>query len=317
MTDVSGAFPGWWRRQDVMVRDLPLALLLFAASFVPAFRGYGTQLGELPDRPLDVLGLAVVALECFPLAVRRRWPGICLVLVSFAFAVDQLRGYHTLAGSGMALAVLSAGAYLERYRRTVVVLLTAAYLPLAVALTRDGSTEGTSGFVTFYLAVSVMWGIGAWLRLSWAAEAERRRHVAESTRTAERARIARELHDVVTHHVTAMVVQAEAARYLTAAPEHLDQALTAVADTGRHAIADLRKLLDLLNPGHEANHGTDHGTDPWGRRPSVNSTLSSSGPGGPGNRWSSPRKGIPRRRPAVPRSPAAPRPPPTAWCRSP
>ncbi|MDQ1305698.1 MAG: hypothetical protein QG671_1530, partial [Actinomycetota bacterium] len=116
-------------------------------------------------------------------------------------------------------------------------------------------------FVTFYLAVSVMWGIGAWLRLSWAAEAERRRHVAESTRTAERARIARELHDVVTHHVTAMVVQAEAARYLTAAPEHLDQALTAVADTGRHAIADLRKLLDLLNPGHEASHGTDHGTD--------------------------------------------------------
>ena len=112
---------------------------------------------------------------------------------------------------------------------------------------------------TFYLALALAWGIGAWLRLSRAAEAERRRHVAETTRAAERTRIARELHDVVTHHVTAMVVQAEAARYLTAAPERLDQTLTAVTDTGRRAITDLRHLLDLLNP--------DHGTEP--RTPSV------------------------------------------------
>jgi signal transduction histidine kinase len=67
---------------------------------------------------------------------------------------------------------------------------------------------------------------------------------------AERTRIARELHDVVTHHVTAMVVQTEAARYLTAAPDKLDATLTAVSDTGRRAITDLRHLLDLLNPDH-------------------------------------------------------------------
>lgn len=58
----------------------------------------------------------------------------------------------------------------------------------------------------------------------------------------------------MTHHVTAMVVQAEAARYLTAAPDRLDETLSAVTDTGRRAISDLRQLLDLLNP--------DHGTDP-------------------------------------------------------
>jgi signal transduction histidine kinase len=45
-----------------------------------------------------------------------------------------------------------------------------------------------------------------------------------------------------------MVVQAEAARYLTAHPDRLDQALTSVTDTGRKAIADLRHLLDLLDP---------------------------------------------------------------------
>ena len=97
------------------------------------------------------------------------------------------------------------------------------------------------------------------MRRTRAAEAEQRRHVAEATRTAERTRIARELHDVVTHHVTAMVVQAEAARYLTAAPDRLDESLTAITDTGRRAITDLRHLLDLLNP--------DHSTEP--RLPSV------------------------------------------------
>jgi signal transduction histidine kinase len=53
----------------------------------------------------------------------------------------------------------------------------------------------------------------------------------------------------VTHHVTAMVVQAEAARYLTAAPHRLDDTLTAVADTGRRAITELRHLLDVI--GHD------------------------------------------------------------------
>jgi signal transduction histidine kinase len=123
---------------------------------------------------------------------------------------------------------------------------------LAIALDRLGAPEGLDGFVVFYLLLVATWGIGAWLRSTRAAEAERRRHVAEATRAAERTRIARELHDVVTHHVTAMVIQTEAARYLTAAPDRLDETLTAVTDAGRRAISDLRHLLDVLNPDHEA-----------------------------------------------------------------
>lgn len=246
-----------WRQYDVTVRDLPFALLLAVASLVPVLHGYGTQVGDLPDRPFDALALAVIALECLPLVLRRRWPAACLALVSLGFAIDQLSAYHTVAGSALPVALLSAGAYLRRHRLVVVAVASVAYVPLAVALDRRGSTEGVAGFVTFYLALVLAWGIGAWLRQSWATEAERRRLVAEGTRAAERTRIARELHDVVTHHVTAMVVQAEAARYLTAAPERLDQTLSAVSDTGRRAIADLRHLLDLLNP----DHGTA-GTEP-------------------------------------------------------
>lgn len=251
--------PEWWHRSDVMVRDLPLGVLCLAASFLPGF--YGTQIGNLPHRPFDALAMVAVTLESLPLAVRRRWPVICLALVSVGFAIDQIRGYHSFAGTALPIALLSLGAHLERHRRTAALAFSVAYVPLAVALSRLGSGEPPSGFVTFYLAMVLAWGFGAWLRSTRVADAERRARIAEDTRTAERTRIASELHDVVTHHVTAMVVQAEAARYLTAAPDRLDQTLTAVSDTGRRAITDLRHLLDLLNP----DHGTEARTPPAGR----------------------------------------------------
>ncbi|MFI6795819.1 sensor histidine kinase [Streptosporangium canum] len=244
-----------WRRCDVVVRDLPFGLLLAVASLLPAFHGKGTQVGDLPARPFDALAFLVIALECLPLAVRRRWPAVCLALVSLGFVLDQLRAYHVFASNAMPIALISAGAHLERHRRVTVVLLSLAYVPLALALGRLGATERVEGYVVFYLALALAWGIGAWLRSTRAAEAERRRHVAEATRAAERTRIARELHDVVTHHVTAMVVQAEAARYLTAAPDRLDATLSAVTDTGRRAIADLRHMLDLLKADHDTDAG--------------------------------------------------------------
>ncbi|MFI7630652.1 sensor histidine kinase [Microbispora rosea] len=242
-----------WRRYDVVVRDAPFGLLMAVVSLLPALYGKGTQVGDLPLRPFDALAFVVIALECLPLAVRRRWPAVCLALVSLGFVLDQIRAYHVFASNAMSVALISAGAHLERHRRAAALLLSAAYVPLAVALDRLGATEKVEGYVVFYLTLVLAWGIGVWLRSTRAAEAERRRHIAEATRTAERTRIARELHDVVTHHVTAMVVQAEAARYLTAAPDRLDTALSAVTDTGRRAISDLRRLLDLLNPDHDTD----------------------------------------------------------------
>jgi signal transduction histidine kinase len=238
---------GWWSRFDVTVRDAPLALVQLVASLIPALHNQGTQLGDVPGRPMDALGIGVVAVECLALIIRRRWPLGCLALVSIGFALDQLGGYHTVAATALPIALMSTGAHLNRWRWPTVVLASAAYVPLAIALSGPEATEGVTGFVTFYLALALAWGIGSWLRQSRAAEEERRRHVAETTRTAERTRIARELHDVVTHHVTAMVVQTEAARYLTGSPDRLDQALSAVAGSGRRAITDLRQLLDLLD----------------------------------------------------------------------
>ncbi|KUL57617.1 sensor histidine kinase [Streptomyces sp. NRRL S-1521] len=242
-----------WRRLDVTVRDLPLALLFLAASFLPGLRGHGTELGDLPDRPFDALALGALVLECLPLAVRRRWPILCLALVACGFALDQVRGYHSAAGTALPIALISTGSHLEHHRRATVILLSVAYVPLAVALTLAGSGgETPTGFATFFLVLASAWGAGAWLRATRIREEERRELAAAEIRGAERAQIARELHDVVTHHVTAMVVQADAARYLTAAPQRLEQSLAAVSDTGRRAMTDLRHLLDLLNPDHGA-----------------------------------------------------------------
>ncbi|MEW2625613.1 histidine kinase [Streptomyces sp. NPDC048106] len=264
-----------WRRFDVTVRDLPLGVLFLVASFLPGLRGHGTEVGDLATRPFDALAVAALGLECLPLVVRRRWPAVCLALVTCGFALDQLRGYHSTAGTTLPIVLISAGSHLERRRRTTAVLLSVAYVPLAIALSRLGSGgETPEEFVTFYLVLALAWGAGAWLRSTRIAEAERRERVAAQTRTAERTRIARELHDVVTHHVTAMVVQAEAARYLTAAPERLEQSLTAVSDTGRRAITDLRHLLDLLNPDHGTGTGmAEHMEPKEPRTPAVGRVL--------------------------------------------
>lgn len=260
--------PHAWRRQSVVVRDLPLALLLALATAVPGLHDRGTQLGELPDRPFDGLTVLVVVLECAPLVVRRRWPAICLAVVSLGFVIDQLASYHTVAGTALPIALLSAGAQCARHRRLTVAVASVAYVGLVVALDRSGATESLADVVTFYVALAIAWSAGSWLRRSRAVEEERRVLVAETTRAAERARIARELHDVVTHHVTAMVVQAEAARYLTGVPDRLEESLTAITDTGRGAISDLRHLLDVLNPDDPRERGGPGGADDQ-RRPVV------------------------------------------------
>ena len=137
-----------------------------------------------------------------------------------------------------------------------------------------------SEFLVFYLLFAACWVLGAFVRGQRLQEAERRRLAAVAATAAERARIARELHDVVTHHVTGMVVQADAAQFLVSAPDRVGHGTAAISDTGRRALAELRHLLGraggdrrLRDRGRTPTLGT---SATWSSRPERRASRSSS-----------------------------------------
>nr|WP_285738405.1 histidine kinase [Kitasatospora phosalacinea] len=247
-----GALPG-----GVPLGDGVLALVLALAAFVPTLFGIGAQIGDLPERPASALGAGLVLAQALPLAVRRRWPAACLAAVGGAFAVHQALGFATtFASVGLYLALYSAGAHQPRHRPALAVAAAAGYAALAVVLHRLGSPQSVPDYLAFFLVLAVAALLGGAVRTRRTDEAQRRRTAAEAATAAERARIARELHDVVTHHVTAMVVQADAAQFLVGpAPERATEAMAAVSDTGRRALTELRYLLGVLEATGDAATG--------------------------------------------------------------
>jgi signal transduction histidine kinase len=200
------------------------------------------------------LSIALALAQAVPLAARRRFPVAVLAVTGAAFAVDQALGYPTtFASLGVYLALYSVGAHQERLRRTTAAVATIGYMALALVLHHLGSPLGFGDYAVFYLVTAAAWLAGRVMRRLREQELQRRRLAAEAAGAAERARIARELHDVVTHHVTAMVVQADAAQFLLGSdPQRVAAGLTSVSDTGRRALTELRYLLGVLEATGEA-----------------------------------------------------------------
>jgi signal transduction histidine kinase len=184
-----------------------------------------------------------VLLVTLPLATRRRWPtgsaGACAVGVALAVA-----GYPIPAGASlpMLIAVLiSAFAVADRARRAWpgLVLLITPLLPLAVR----GFDFPLPDWALPMALVGGVWFAGlAVRRRGEVAQALRDRALAE-----QREGIARELHDVVTHRVSVMVIQAGAARtVLVTDPGTATGQLLALEAGGREALSELRGLLGLL-----------------------------------------------------------------------
>ncbi|WP_030440417.1 sensor histidine kinase [Actinoplanes subtropicus] len=233
-----------------LVRDAALGVALALIAFVPPLATHGTRLGELPHRPVDALAAFAVLAQSLPLALRRPRPAVTLAVVAAGFSVQELRGYATFASLGLLVAIYSAAAYQKRSRRWTALAATGGFAALAVALHHAGSVDQVADYAAFYAALAGAWLVGSYVRAMRSTIEMRRRVEAEAARADERARIARELHDVVTHHVTAMVVQANAAQFLP--PDPARESLTAIKDTGKRALGDLRDLLGVLDPAREA-----------------------------------------------------------------
>jgi signal transduction histidine kinase len=243
----------WWRSQGLVTRDGELALVLTALMFVPVLSNVSSTFGDLPPRQGDALAVLLSLGQSVPLVVRTRLPAVCLTVVGLSFAIHESLGYpRTFTSMGLYLALYAAGSHLPRHRRWPAVLASTGYLAFAIALHALGSPERFLDYFVFFLGLGAFWVFGAYMRARRVEEAERRRLAAVAATAAERARIARELHDVVTHHVTAMVVQADAAQFVPGSPDRVIEGLTAIGGTGRQALSELRYLLGVLEATGDA-----------------------------------------------------------------
>lgn len=235
-----------------------------------------SPLGQ-PTGPGDwVLLLSLAVLASAPLVLRRIHPLTVLWIVMGAVALTPPYAAR-LTFYGCVIAAYSAAAY-SRHR-----LPTLASLPLAVYLVsrvRDGVAPTVPDqYVPLLISAPIV--VAAIGLHTWKHRADEgrsrlsrlEREQAEALRRAvehERGRIARELHDVVTHNVSVMVIQAGAARKVMATdPDDAREALLAVEAGGRAAMSELRHVMGLLTMDADGADDTDGASDGAARPPDL------------------------------------------------
>jgi signal transduction histidine kinase len=212
---------------------------------------------EYADQPAwTAAGLVLDLLITVPLFGRRRWPLACLA-VQFAGLLP-----FDIQLNAATLAALLTGAYsLAVYGRSALLsmgaLLAAAGVTAGVKDDTWPELPNWAGVFAILLPIG-LFGVAVRAARSRARASHQRaealnREQQAATRLAvaqERARIARELHDVVSHHVSVMTIQAGAAgKVLDAEPELARDALSAIEASGRETMTELRHLLGVLTPG--------------------------------------------------------------------
>jgi signal transduction histidine kinase len=204
--------------------------------------------GAMPWQQAVVWGL-LTALATLPLALRRRYPLSVFWIVGLASQAYHLAPGFDPAFTFAAFVIAAYGAVMYcPYRIPAIVSVAAG--GLMFVLHRANLPLGQPGLLLVVLLVPV--GLAAYAVHSMQqrvrlAEAQRATEAALAVQR-ERARIAQELHDVVTHNVSVIVIQAAAARrVLAAAPDKAEQALAAIESGGRAAMSELRHVMGLLS----------------------------------------------------------------------
>lgn len=231
----------------VVATSIAVAMQLNRIDAVPANRG--------PD-PWSVL-LTVAAL--LPLAVRRRYP-LATLVACFPGFVLLIAGQYSVAVApvGVLIAFYTVAAWDTRRNARLALGIVAAGYALALALRPvDLSVEGTVVQAALLVGGGIL-GAGTRsrrdLHAAQVADAERRaaldRERAVHAATEERLRISRELHDVLGHAFSVMVVQAGVAEHvIDSSPADARRALAEIRTTGRASMTEMRRLLHVLREG--------------------------------------------------------------------
>ncbi|GGY04641.1 two-component sensor histidine kinase [Streptomyces anandii JCM 4720] len=242
------------------------ALVLLGLSGVSV-----TSVNGAPDHHGSLgAALAVSVVLCVVVALRRRMPEKMLLLAA-ATGVAQLvlDVETTVADFAMLVIIYTVAAVGARWASRFALMggLCAAALAQIRWPQQHTSALGQVAIAVFQtVPFALAWVLGDSMRTrrAYFAQLEERAARLEKEReaqakvavAAERARIARELHDVVAHNVSVMVVQADGAAYvLDAAPDQAKKALETISSTGRQALAEMRRLLGVLRTGEHQESG--------------------------------------------------------------
>ncbi|MEU3145995.1 MULTISPECIES: sensor histidine kinase [unclassified Streptomyces] len=241
------------------------ALVLFGISVVG-----GSAVEEAEGTAPAAVTVPVMLLLSLVVALRRRMPERMLVL-AVVVGVLQVVLDMAPAPADFAMLVIAYTVAAVGARWASRLALGAGLCAAPVAQARwpldDVSVAGNIAMVIFQTVPFVLaWVLGDSIRTrrAYFAQLEERAARLEKEReaqakvavAAERARIARELHDVVAHNVSVMVVQADGAAYvLDAAPDQAKKALETISSTGRQALAEMRRLLGVLRTGEHQEAG--------------------------------------------------------------
>lgn len=239
--------------------DVVLALVFAAWTQLDLWEHAPATLRVVGGRGVLAVLLVLVML---PLALRRRAPAVALLIIAASLAVaailvrDSAGGVPVEVFIAMLVAFYSVGAHGDERRASLVGALALAVIA-ATDLARPGFFNGGhSARPAAWLAFAIAWLVGRDMRRrrervadleSRAQQLEREREEkAELAVSEERARIARELHDIVAHGVSVIVAQARAGPHLTDDPERANGVFRAIESSGREALDELRRLLGIL-----------------------------------------------------------------------
>ncbi|MFB9622540.1 sensor histidine kinase [Nonomuraea helvata] len=206
--------------------------------------------------PLVLVVFSLLALATtLPLPLLWAQPAVAAVLTSGACLLS-IGAFHTLTVAG-AVAQLATGYRFGRHGSpAAAVLVTMPYPVLAAALGPGDQVRRLTLLLAFLAPAAALAGIAVRTRRKARADTAARQVIADSllehAARGERARIARELHDVVAHHISMVAVQAETARLaVPGMPAAGAERLLAIGDTARAALTEMRRLLGVLREDAE------------------------------------------------------------------